>query len=374
VDAQENARQAIGHYDLIQKIADGGMGTVYKGRNQTTGEVVAVKIVSLPPLVRNKDVVLKRFTQEFRAARSLHHPNIVRALDFGSEGDTPYLVMEFVDGETLGERIERAGRLSEDEAVRVVVQVAAALETVHERGLVHRDVKPDNILLTADGQAKLTDLGLVKDLESQSDLTHAGGGLGTPHFMAPEQFRNAKNADRRSDIYSLAATLYMAVTGALPFAGCKAVEACLKKLQDDFPPPRSVSPTLSERVDWVICRAMRADPFLRPASCREFIDDLTDEPVGGNPARSGQADERALLPLRSRAVVSHQATLPTESHLCPRTPVTPSGTLSCPATRKPPVKTGVADPTEGKATGLTWLVILLGLVAGLFAGLRFFPR
>ena len=133
--------------------------------------------------------------------------------------------MEFVDGESLGQRIDREGRMPEDEAVRIIAQVCQGLHKAHKQGMIHRDIKPDNIMVTPQGEAKLTDLGLVKEVDAELNLTRTGRGLGTPHFMAPEQFRNAKNADARCDIYSLGATLYMMVTGELPFgkarpAGC----------------------------------------------------------------------------------------------------------------------------------------------------------
>jgi serine/threonine protein kinase len=136
-------------------------------------------------------------------------------------------------------------------------------------------VKPDNILVTRDGQAKLADLGLVKEMEADLNLTRTGRGLGTPHFMAPEQFRNAKNATPQCDVYSLGATLYQMVTGELPFRGTGPLDAFMKKIQGDLTPPRNLVPGLSERVDWAIRRAMSADPEQRPASCREFMEDLT---------------------------------------------------------------------------------------------------
>ncbi len=141
--------------------------------------------------------------------------------------------------------------------------------------MIHRDVKPDNILVTAEGVAKLADLGLVKETETDLNLTKTGRGLGTPHFMAPEQFRNAKGADVRCDIYSLGATLYQMVTGELPFRSSGPLDAWMKKIQNDMTPPRSLVPTLSERIDWAIVRAMSADPNRRPTSCREFVEDLT---------------------------------------------------------------------------------------------------
>ena len=265
--------QTIGNYDLVEKIAEGGMGTVYRGRNHLTGEIVAVKVV--PQHLLSNPVVLRRFEQEYLVARSIDHPNIVKALDFGREGDTRYLVMEYIEGESLGQKIERDGRMTEDEAIRVITLVNLGLQKAHQQGLVHRDVKPDNILLTPAGEVKLTDLGLVKEIEADLNLTRTGRGLGTPHFMSPEQFRNAKKADVRCDLYSLGATLYMMVTGLLPFKSNGPLDAWMKKVNNEIDAPRTVIPELSERTDWAIRRSMSPDPIHRPESCREFIEDLT---------------------------------------------------------------------------------------------------
>jgi serine/threonine protein kinase len=274
--AQETSRptlQNIGNYDLIEKVAEGGMGTVYRGRHRDTGQIVAVKVVA-PHMVGNQ-VYLKRFEQEYNAARQLNHPNIVRALEFDNTTSTPYMVMEFVEGESLGRKLEREGKLPEAVAKRLIIQVAQGLYKAHKEKLIHRDVKPDNILITPDGQAKLADLGLVKEVEADLNLTRTGRGLGTPNFMAPEQFRNAKNADERCDIYSLGATLYMMVTGVVPFKANGPLDSYMKKIENDLPPPRQLVPDLSERLDWAIQRAMSPDPETRPASCREFVEDLT---------------------------------------------------------------------------------------------------
>jgi eukaryotic-like serine/threonine-protein kinase len=267
--------KTISHYDLLDKIAEGGMGTVYRGRDNLTGQIVAVKVV--PKHLLSNQVFIKRFEQEYNAARAIDHPNIVRALDFGREGDTPYLVMEFVDGESLGARIEREGALAEEESIRIIGEAAQGLQMAHKLGLIHRDIKPDNILITHDGQAKVTDLGLVKELDADQNLTRTGRGLGTPHFMAPEQFRNAKKADVRCDIYSLAATLYMMVTGELPFRTLNPLDAWMKKINNDLPGPRKVNPEISEHIDWAIRKSMSADPNLRASSCDEFIEDLTGQ-------------------------------------------------------------------------------------------------
>src|SRR5437762_7357986 len=199
--------------------------------------------------------------------------------------------MEFVEGESLGQKIERDGRMPEAEAIRVIGQVAQGLHRAHKQNLIHRDVKPDNILVTSEGIAKLADLGLVKETETDLNLTKTGRGLGTPHFMAPEQFRNAKNADIRCDIYSLGATLYQMVTGELPFRSNGPLDAWMKKIQNDLTPPRRLVATLSERMEWAILRAMSANPEKRPASCREFIEDLT-----GHSTRHGANTECGATP------------------------------------------------------------------------------
>jgi serine/threonine protein kinase len=273
LDTSRPVLQSIGNYDLIEKVAEGGMGSVYRAKHRETGQVVAIKI--MPPHMAGNPVLLKRFEQEFRAASLLDHPNIVRALDYADTGSAPYLVMEFVEGESLGQKIERDGRMTEAEAIRVIAQVAQGLHRAHKQGMIHRDVKPDNVLVTPDGQAKLADLGLVKEVEADLNLTRTGRGLGTPHFMAPEQFRNAKNADVRCDIYALGATLYMMVTGEMPFRSNGPLDAWMKKIHNELTPPREVVPDLTERVDWAIRRAMSADPDKRPSTCREFVEDVT---------------------------------------------------------------------------------------------------
>jgi serine/threonine protein kinase len=273
LDTSRPTLQAIGNYDLIEKVADGGMGSVYRAKHRETGQLVAIKI--MPAHMAGNPVLLKRFEQEFRAASLLDHPNIVRALDYGGTGSAPYLVMEFVEGESLGQKIQRDGRMTETEAIRVIAQVAQGLHRAHKQGMIHRDVKPDNVIVTPDGVAKLADLGLVKEVEADSNLTRTGRGLGTPHFMAPEQFRNAKNADVRCDIYALGATLYMMVTGELPFRSTGPLDAWMKKINNKLTPPREVVPELTERVDRAIRRAMSADPDKRPTTCREFVEDLT---------------------------------------------------------------------------------------------------
>jgi eukaryotic-like serine/threonine-protein kinase len=273
LNTSKPAMQIIGNYDLVEKVAEGGMGSVWRARHRETGQIVAIKI--MPAHMASNPTLLKRFEQEFRAASRLDHPNIVRAIDYGDTGSTPYLVMEFVEGESLGQKIEREGRMPEAEAIRIIAQVAQGLHRAHKQGIIHRDVKPDNVMVQPDGVAKLADLGLVKEVDADLNLTKTGRGLGTPHFMAPEQFRSAKDADIRADIYSLGATLYMMVTGELPFKSNGPLDAWMKKMNNDLVPPRQLAPDLTERTDWAIRRAMSPTKEQRPSSCREFVEDLT---------------------------------------------------------------------------------------------------
>jgi serine/threonine protein kinase len=240
-------------------------------------------------------VFLKRFEQEFGVARLLEHPHLVRVFQFGYVDGKPYIAMEFIEGRSLGVRISREGALPEGESVRIIAQVASALQAAHKRKIIHRDVKPDNILLDASGHARLTDLGLAKDVEADLDLTRPLRGMGTPNFIAPEQFDDAKHADARCDTYSLAATLYMSVTGVPPFQARNTLSIWKKKLSNDLAPPRQLAPHLSERIERVIYRAMSPDPDARPATCEQFVRELVEErpaPSSSTPLPSRSAPDR----------------------------------------------------------------------------------
>jgi serine/threonine protein kinase len=299
----------LGNYDLIDKLGEGSMGTVYKASHWTTREVVAIKV--MPANIARKPMLLKRFEQEFRIASRVEHPNVVRVLEYNGRLPEPYLVMEFVDGVSLGDRLEREHHLPEAEAIGLIVQVAEGLDHAHQLGLLHRDVKPDNILVTANGVAKLTDLGLAKELDAAAELTRTGTGLGTPNFMAPEQFRDAKNADVRCDLYSLAATLYQMLCGELPFGQGDPVRILMNKMSNGLTPPRKLVPELSTRVERALLRAMDPEPERRHADCIEFVDDLLDRPPSrprnvlahrpAHEAAGGPAEEEDLtrtMPMR----------------------------------------------------------------------------
>jgi serine/threonine protein kinase len=268
----------MGSYVLLEQIGQGGMGVVYRARHEQTGQIVAVKVMTAESM--REPILLKRFAKECSVAARLQHPHIVRGLDFGVEGDRPYLVMELVDGQSLGQRIRQQGPLREADAVRIIVQIAGALHLAHETKLIHRDVKPDNILLDKDDQAKLTDLGLIKDLDAGTILTKPRSAMGTIVFTPPEQFENAQEANALCDVYGLGATLYYALTGVMPFQARGNLTLLQKKLRNDFPTPRRLVPSLSERVDQAVCMAIDARPDRRPSSCQEFAELLTGLALG----------------------------------------------------------------------------------------------
>src|ERR1022692_1825692 len=195
----------FGDYELLEKIGQGGMSSVYKARDTRTQAIVAVKIASR--IVMNDLQLSRRFELEYAIAHPLDHPHLVKVLDNGKHDKTPYLIMEFIDGPSLSQHLRTHDRMSENDALAIVLPIADALEYLHKKQIIHRDIKPGNILLTSAGEAKLADLGLIKSLESISTSTRSNFGLGTMQFASPEQFENAREADGRSDIYSLAATL-----------------------------------------------------------------------------------------------------------------------------------------------------------------------
>jgi serine/threonine protein kinase len=270
--SRNSNREVIAGYRLLEVIGHGGAGTVHKAVHLATGHAVAVKLA--PSDVVNDSVLRMRFAQECKVSSQINHPHIVRVLEFGLEDNMAYMVMELVEGESLDARLERDGRLPEAEALRLIRQIGAALQWAHERQLIHRDIKPGNILIAANGDAKLADLGIARNLASDIRLTQTRSSLGTPNFMAPEQFEDARHATVRSDIYSLAATLYQMTTGELPFRARSAAAVLAiytQQTKNDLTPPRRITQDLSVHVDAAILRAMRADPAERFASVAEFL-------------------------------------------------------------------------------------------------------
>jgi eukaryotic-like serine/threonine-protein kinase len=265
----------IGGYELLEKVGQGGMSTVYKARDSRSGAIVAVKVAAR--VVIGDPHLSRRFELEFAVAKPLKHRHLVKVFEYGFHDKIPFLVMEYVDGPSLGKHLMDTGKLSEHDALPIVLQIAEALTYLHKKQIVHRDIKPANILLTSDGEAKLADLGLLKNLESVSRLTRSHMGLGTMHFASPEQFEDAREADGRSDVYSLAATLYAMLIGEPPFGSAGVVNVLQRKMKNEFEAPISKIPELRPSVDAAIRVALHCDREHRPATCNDFVSLLTGE-------------------------------------------------------------------------------------------------
>ena len=258
-------------YEIIEQIGNGGMATVYKAKCHVLNRYVAVKI--LKEEYTTDEEFVKRFNTEAQSAASLTHPNIVSVYDVGSEGDLHYIVMELVKGKTLKEIINEDGALSWKWSVNVAIQIASALETAHKNNIIHRDIKPHNIIITEDGIAKVTDFGIAKAV-SNSTITAFGSTMGSVHYFSPEHARGGFT-DAKSDLYSLGVVLYEMVTGRLPFNADTAVSVALKHMQESPKEPMEINPSVPKSVNDIIMKAMQKDISLRYQTATEMLRDLS---------------------------------------------------------------------------------------------------
>ncbi len=281
---RDDSPKAYGKFIIQRKISEGGMGKVYLAHHETLGMPAAVKV--LPPYLTLKDRTFAlRFAREARLAAQLRHPNIVRVLDSGREGDYHYLVMEYLDGPTCKQKVETEGKLPWREAVGIVRQVADGLGHAAKKGIIHRDVNPANIIIDSDGIPRITDLGLAREVSGDPkkvSLTQTGTSLGTPYYMSPEQIMDAKSVDLRSDVYSLGITLYHLVSGRVPYTGT-AFEVMAKHVQTALPPPKDYAPDLPDALCDVIKKMAAKKPGRRYQDYDLLLADLDrllkDEPV-----------------------------------------------------------------------------------------------
>ena len=259
-------------YEILEKIGNGGMATVYKARCHVLNRNVAVKV--LKEEFTTDIEFIKRFNIEAQAAASLTHPNIVSIYDVGSEGEIHYIVMELVQGKTLKEIITDEGILPWKWTVNIAVQMASALEIAHRNNIVHRDIKPHNIIITEDGTAKVTDFGIAKAV-SNSTITSFGTTLGSVHYFSPEHARGGYT-DAKSDLYSLGVVMYEMLTGKVPFDADTPVSVALKHMQENAVEAKKLNPTIPDSINKIIMKAMEKEPNLRYTSATEMLKDLRE--------------------------------------------------------------------------------------------------
>ncbi|MCT4621386.1 MAG: Stk1 family PASTA domain-containing Ser/Thr kinase [Marinisporobacter sp.] len=257
-------------YEIIEKIGGGGMALVYKAKCKLLNRFVAVKI--LRPEFTSDEEFISSFRKESQAAASLSHPNIVNIYDVGDENDIYYIVMELVKGKTLKQYIKERGSLGLDEMIKIAKQIALALEHAHNNHIVHRDIKPHNILITEDGRVKVTDFGIARAVTS-STVTNTGNVIGSVHYFSPEQARGGY-IDEKSDLYSLGIVLYEMATGKVPFEGESPISIALKHIKEDMTPPSLINMQMPQALEDIIIKATQKDQTKRYSSAKDIYKDL----------------------------------------------------------------------------------------------------
>ena len=266
-----SSRLLAGRYELIEKIGEGGMAIVYKAKCRLLNRYVAIKI--LRPEFTKDEQFVENFRRESQAAAGLSHPNIVSVYDVGQEGNIHFIVMELVEGKTLSELIEEKGRLDYKEAINITRQVASALSLAHKNQIVHRDIKPHNILITNTGVAKLADFGIAKAVSASTIIGGNNKVMGSVHYFSPEQARGAY-VDERSDIYSLGIVLYEMLTGKVPFDGDNPISIALMHINDPMPPVSAEVPGIPPQLEKIIMKATDKYQTNRYRTADEMIEDL----------------------------------------------------------------------------------------------------
>ncbi|WP_059052315.1 Stk1 family PASTA domain-containing Ser/Thr kinase [Paenibacillus senegalimassiliensis] len=259
-----------GRYQIIERVGGGGMALVYKAQDILLNRNVAIKV--LRQQFVNDEEFIRRFRREAQSAASLSHPNIVSVYDVGQEEDVHYIVMEYIEGQNLNEIIKERAPLQVDEAVRVASQIADALDHAHQNQIIHRDIKPHNILIGRNGRVKVTDFGIARAVTSTT-ITQTGSVVGSVHYFSPEHAKGVVTGEK-SDLYSLGIVLYQMLTGRLPFLGESPISVALKHLQEHFDEPRTVNPMIPQSVENIILKSMRKNPAERYQSAKEMLHDL----------------------------------------------------------------------------------------------------
>lgn len=286
-DSKGTAVHQIPGYQILGKLGAGAMAIVYKAKQLSLDRTVAIKV--LPKRFTENPDYVERFYKEGRAAAKLNHNNIVQAFDVGEAGGYHYFVMEYVEGKTLYDDLSAGKVFKEPEAIEIIIQVANALAHAHARNLIHRDVKPKNIMINSSGVVKLADMGLARETtDIRAAQTEAGRAYGTPYYIAPEQIRGEVNIDGRADIYALGATLYHMVTSRVPFEAPNPSDVMRKHLREPLVPPDHINTSLSAGISEVIEVMMAKNRDERYSNVQDLLMDLNAVRNGESPLRARQ--------------------------------------------------------------------------------------
>lgn len=263
-------------YEIIERIGSGGMAIVYKAKDLLLNRIVTVKVLR-EQFVADEDFV-RRFRREAQSAASLSHTNIVSIYDVGKEGETEYIVMEYIEGQNLKEIIRNYAPLSTEQTLNLGIQIAEAIRHAHEHHIIHRDIKPHNILVTADGRVKVTDFGIARAV-SAATMTHTGDIVGSVHYLSPEQAKGVQT-NEQSDVYSLGIILYELLTGKVPYDGETPISIALKHLQEEAVPPSKLNPRVNPALENLVLRAIAKSPEQRYATAKDLLQDLHNVQAG----------------------------------------------------------------------------------------------
>jgi predicted Ser/Thr protein kinase len=284
-DAEDLVGTSIGGCQVVERIGEGGMGVVYLGKHLTLDRSVAIKV--LPRKMTTK-FFRERFLAESRAAARLIHPNVVQIFDAGEERGNPYIIMEYVEGVTVKQLINTRKRLGLAFVIRVIGEAAQGLGAAHKLKMVHRDVKPENIMISFSGETKVMDFGLAKDVGMQGDVTKAGMLMGTPYYMAPEQFKSDVDVDHRADIYALGVTLYHMLVGSPPFLGDSPYKIMNAHLNERYKPVREANPDVPPQLEAVLDKMLAKDRQKRYQAMQQVVRDLERVELTPEQAASGE--------------------------------------------------------------------------------------
>ncbi|TCO43129.1 serine/threonine-protein kinase [Dokdonella fugitiva] len=375
-------RTRLGHYDIVAELGRGGMGVVYKGYEASLNRYVAIKV--LADSLAHDEAIKERFLREARSMAALNDPHIIQIYFIGEDEGQTYFVMEFVEGESLGSMLKRDHRLTVEQAAKVIQQTAMGLATAHDRGVIHRDIKPGNLMITSRGAVKIADFGIaLSNQDLSKKLTSTGEFVGTPGYLSPEVCLG-KPVDQRSDIFSLGIVLFEMLTGKMPFNDESPLGLMLEVVKAQIPDVREINHDADPQIARILARMIAKEPAERYQNCHELVTDLNTHPLvakGGPITVQTRLSPAAATMIGQKTPVSGQASLP-------QTPQTPMRNVAAQAnTRITPTGQPLPPPMQGghqavldrptsvsgqapRSSALPWAIaalLLLGVAGGSYA-------
>ena len=366
-------KQQLGHYDIVAELGRGGMGVVYKGHETSLNRYVAIKV--LADALAHDESVKERFLREARSMASLNDPHIIQIYFIGEDDGQTYFVMEFVDGESLGSVLKREGKLTPEQSAKIIHQTAQGLATAHDKGVIHRDIKPGNLMLTSRGMVKIADFGIALSTQDFSKkLTSTGEFVGTPGYLSPEVCQG-KQVDQRSDIFSLGIVLFECLAGRMPFTDESPLGLMLEVVKAQIPDVCSLNKDVDAELSRILSKMVAKDPADRYQSCQELVADLQRHPLvakGGAVTLQTKMSPAAATVIGGKTPVSGQRPLPntsaTPQPLPVSRPTTPSSAQPMPGGHQSVLQSQAPAANKSPALALAIAaILLLGLGGGVYA-------